>query len=161
MQNIFAGQNYNKPFFVTYVNTASFSFYLLGPIFRHWRESCADGRDGYFWAGLLTRSEQQKLAVFEESSLSQQQQQQPSSIARFVPKNINNCLHADRINQCVKAKKTSLLGALTLLSTVERSTGATWMSFFIFSSLTRVCLCLYVYLSAHVNHPSHVGHTGL
>lgn len=110
MQNIFAGQNYNKPFFVTYVNTASFSFYLLGPLFRHWRESSAGGSDGYFWTGLLTRSEKQKSVASEESSLSQQQQQQqqqPSSTARYVPKYINNCLHADRINQCVKAKKTS------------------------------------------------------
>ncbi|KAF9581782.1 hypothetical protein BGW38_001081 [Lunasporangiospora selenospora] len=38
MNNIFAGQNYNKPFFVTYINTASFSFYLLGPLFRHRRQ---------------------------------------------------------------------------------------------------------------------------
>ena len=65
-QNIFAGQNYNKPFFVTYVNTASFSFYLLGPLFRHWRESCA-GR-GYFWARFLTRSEKQMSTVIEETS---------------------------------------------------------------------------------------------
>ncbi|KAF9151105.1 hypothetical protein BG015_007089 [Linnemannia schmuckeri] len=80
MNNIFAGQNYNKPFFVTYVNTASFSFYLLGPLFRHWRESCAcgDGR-GYFWTGLLTRSEKYKPSIMEETS---SQQQQPSSNTR-------------------------------------------------------------------------------
>ncbi|KAG0357657.1 hypothetical protein BC939DRAFT_505208 [Gamsiella multidivaricata] len=39
-QNIFADQKYNKPFFVTYVNTASFSFYLLGPLFRKWKQKC-------------------------------------------------------------------------------------------------------------------------
>ncbi|KAF9963167.1 hypothetical protein BGZ65_005436 [Modicella reniformis] len=33
-QNIFANQNYSKPFFVTYINTASFSLYLLGPLFK-------------------------------------------------------------------------------------------------------------------------------
>ncbi|KAG0264749.1 hypothetical protein BG011_006179 [Mortierella polycephala] len=37
MNNIFAGRNYNKPFFITYINTASFSFYLLGPLFKQWR----------------------------------------------------------------------------------------------------------------------------
>ncbi|KAF9582069.1 hypothetical protein BGW38_000705 [Lunasporangiospora selenospora] len=37
MHNIFAGKHYNKPFFVTYVNTASFSLYLLGPLFKQWR----------------------------------------------------------------------------------------------------------------------------
>ncbi|KAF9108695.1 hypothetical protein BGX29_008227 [Mortierella sp. GBA35] len=41
MNNIFAGQKYNKPFFVTYVNTASFSLYLLGPLFRHCRRLCS------------------------------------------------------------------------------------------------------------------------
>ncbi|KAK3811693.1 MAG: hypothetical protein JOS17DRAFT_762826 [Linnemannia elongata] len=69
MNNIFAGQNYNKPFFVTYVNTASFSFYLLGPLFRHWRESCAGGLGrSSFWTRLLTRSEKQMSTVIEESS---------------------------------------------------------------------------------------------
>ncbi|CAG8709848.1 9638_t:CDS:2, partial [Dentiscutata erythropus] len=29
MNNIFAGQDYNKPFAITYINTASFSLYLL------------------------------------------------------------------------------------------------------------------------------------
>ncbi|KAF8951724.1 hypothetical protein BGZ52_010045 [Haplosporangium bisporale] len=38
MNNIFADQKYNKPFFVTYINTASFSLYLLGPLFRHCRK---------------------------------------------------------------------------------------------------------------------------
>ncbi|KAF9089541.1 hypothetical protein BGX29_000946 [Mortierella sp. GBA35] len=51
MNNIFAGQNYNKPFFVTYVNTASFSLYLLGPFFRQWRDACS-----YFWTELRRRS---------------------------------------------------------------------------------------------------------
>ncbi|CAO3572146.1 unnamed protein product [Mortierella alpina] len=46
MNNIFAGQNFNKPFFVTYVNTASFSFYLLGPLLRHWYDSCRWSRSG-------------------------------------------------------------------------------------------------------------------
>ncbi|KAG0306091.1 hypothetical protein BGZ98_002998 [Dissophora globulifera] len=32
-------QQYNKPFFITYVNTASFSLYLLGPLFKHFRRS--------------------------------------------------------------------------------------------------------------------------
>ncbi|KAI8600665.1 hypothetical protein EDD21DRAFT_338116 [Dissophora ornata] len=40
MNNIFAGQNYNKPFFITYVNTASFSFYLAGPLLRRWVAGC-------------------------------------------------------------------------------------------------------------------------
>ncbi|KAF9911131.1 hypothetical protein EC991_004685 [Linnemannia zychae] len=65
MNNIFAGQNYNKPFFVTYVNTASFSFYLLGPLFQHWRESC--GGSGYFWTR-LQRFGKTKSAVIEETS---------------------------------------------------------------------------------------------
>ncbi|KAG9068551.1 hypothetical protein KI688_010826 [Linnemannia hyalina] len=77
MNNIFAGQNYNKPFFVTYVNTASFSFYLLGPLFHHWRESCAGGLGrGYFWTRFLSRSEKQMSTVTEESS------KQPSSNTR-------------------------------------------------------------------------------
>ncbi|KAF9125838.1 hypothetical protein BGX30_000264 [Mortierella sp. GBA39] len=42
MNNIFAGQKYNKPFFVTYVNTASFSLYLLGPLYRHCRRVSTD-----------------------------------------------------------------------------------------------------------------------
>jgi len=46
LQNIFAGQNYNKPFFVTYVNTASFSFYLAGPLLRRWAASCKEFRMG-------------------------------------------------------------------------------------------------------------------
>ncbi|KAG0207711.1 hypothetical protein BGX28_001108 [Mortierella sp. GBA30] len=46
MNNIFAGQNYNRPFFVTYVNTASFSLYLLGPLLRHWRDICRESRSG-------------------------------------------------------------------------------------------------------------------
>ncbi|KAF9111969.1 hypothetical protein BGX27_004190 [Mortierella sp. AM989] len=36
MNNIFSDKNYNKPFFITYINTASFSLYLLGPFFKHW-----------------------------------------------------------------------------------------------------------------------------
>ncbi|OAQ26677.1 hypothetical protein K457DRAFT_34290 [Linnemannia elongata AG-77] len=77
MNNIFAGQNYNKPFFVTYVNTASFSFYLLGPLFRHWRESCAGGHGcGYFWTRLLTQPEKQMSTTIEGSS------KQPSSNTR-------------------------------------------------------------------------------
>ncbi|KAF8926557.1 hypothetical protein BGZ58_011080, partial [Dissophora ornata] len=38
--NIFADQKYNKPFFITYINTASFSLYLLGPIFKQWKRKC-------------------------------------------------------------------------------------------------------------------------
>ncbi|KAG0290525.1 hypothetical protein BGZ96_005988 [Linnemannia gamsii] len=41
MNNIFAGQKYNKPFFITYVNTASFSLYLLGPLYRRCRRVCS------------------------------------------------------------------------------------------------------------------------
>ncbi|KAG0043314.1 hypothetical protein BGZ83_011545 [Gryganskiella cystojenkinii] len=47
MNNIFAGHMYNKPFFVTYVNTASFSLYLLGPAFRHWYKHGGNARS---WA---------------------------------------------------------------------------------------------------------------
>ncbi|KAF9134706.1 hypothetical protein BGW39_006129 [Mortierella sp. 14UC] len=65
MNNIFAGQNYNKPFFVTYVNTASFSFYLLGPLFRHWRESC--GGNGYFWTPLQWSGKTKSIVVGEPS----------------------------------------------------------------------------------------------
>ncbi|KAF9325226.1 hypothetical protein BG006_011274 [Podila minutissima] len=34
MNNIFGSQKYSKPFFVTYVNTASFSLYLVAPLLR-------------------------------------------------------------------------------------------------------------------------------
>ncbi|KAG0333719.1 hypothetical protein BG000_008936 [Podila horticola] len=34
MNNIFGSQKYSKPFFVTYVNTASFSLYLVAPLCR-------------------------------------------------------------------------------------------------------------------------------
>ncbi|KAF9377554.1 hypothetical protein CPB97_010094 [Podila verticillata] len=34
MNNIFGSQKYRKPFFVTYVNTASFSLYLIAPLCR-------------------------------------------------------------------------------------------------------------------------------
>ncbi|KAF9434987.1 hypothetical protein BGZ76_007095 [Entomortierella beljakovae] len=54
MNNIFAGQNYNKPFFITYVNTASFSFYLIGPLYRHWR-STSNNTGG---PGLLTKKKE-------------------------------------------------------------------------------------------------------
>ncbi|KAF9437700.1 hypothetical protein BGZ76_011545 [Entomortierella beljakovae] len=36
MNNIFENQKYNKPFFVTYINTASFSLYLIGPLLKNW-----------------------------------------------------------------------------------------------------------------------------
>jgi solute carrier family 35 protein F5 len=41
-QNIFADQQYNKPFFITYINTASFSLYLLGPLFKRWGRKTMD-----------------------------------------------------------------------------------------------------------------------
>ena len=51
-QNIFAGQKYNKPFFVTYINTASFSLYLLGPLFKNWLRIYKDEKPS---APLLTK----------------------------------------------------------------------------------------------------------
>ncbi|KAF9960138.1 hypothetical protein BGZ72_007825 [Mortierella alpina] len=52
MNNIFAGQKYNKPFFVTYINTASFSLYLLGPLFKNWLRIYKDEKPS---APLLTK----------------------------------------------------------------------------------------------------------
>ncbi|KAI8348892.1 hypothetical protein B0O80DRAFT_417765 [Mortierella sp. GBAus27b] len=56
MNNLFAGQNYNKPFFITYVNTASFSLYLLGPLFRHWCGRYRDRRAGIEKSALVSSS---------------------------------------------------------------------------------------------------------
>ncbi|KAK3841922.1 MAG: hypothetical protein J3R72DRAFT_444046 [Linnemannia gamsii] len=57
MNNIFAGQKYNKPFFVTYVNTASFSLYLLGPLYRHCRRIYSSGTTTSKSNGKSTSSE--------------------------------------------------------------------------------------------------------
>ncbi len=31
--------NYNKPFLVTYLNTATFSFYLIPILFKRWKQN--------------------------------------------------------------------------------------------------------------------------
>lgn len=90
--------------------------------------------------------------VIEESS------KQSLSNTRYVPTTEKkNLLHADRNNQCLQDKKTPVLGALTLLSTVERSTRCDMLrpfSFFQSNSCLPIFvpLCLSVCLSAHVNH---------
>ncbi|GJJ69067.1 solute carrier family 35, member F5 [Entomortierella parvispora] len=54
---------YNKPFFVTYVNTASFSLYLLGPLFRHWLK-----RSDRAWPWSSQHSEASSKSVSDSSS---------------------------------------------------------------------------------------------
>ncbi|KAF1800496.1 hypothetical protein FB192DRAFT_1117470 [Mucor lusitanicus] len=39
MNSLFGEMEYNKPFLVTYLNTATFSFYLIPLLFKKWRHN--------------------------------------------------------------------------------------------------------------------------
>ncbi|KAJ2696945.1 hypothetical protein FB645_006066 [Coemansia sp. IMI 203386] len=84
VSNLFGEQEYNRPFFITYINTGTFSFYLVGVYLSHWRKRRRDAAARSCGVRKRSRSDE-NLPVCSDAALTPDQRPTEPASAEEAP----------------------------------------------------------------------------